>query len=166
MQGLMMDVPLLQHQFLDYAAECHPDVEVVSRELDGSIQRMTYAEIRVRAKKLAQALKRAGLKEGERLGVLAWNTRAYFELFYGVPGMGGVIHTINPRLYEDQLVYIINHAEDAWLAFDEADAELVRAVAPQLTTVRGFIFLGDRSELPEDLAGLPGLTFYEEMIAA
>ncbi|MBT3535394.1 MAG: AMP-binding protein, partial [Rhodospirillaceae bacterium] len=165
MQGLMMDVPLLVSSMIDYAAECHGDREVVSRELDGEIHRYSYRDAHLRTKKLAQAMERLGLGQGERVGVLAWNTRQYFEMFYGVPGMGGVLHTINPRLFHEQLVYIANHAEDTWLAFDAACAELVRAMAPELTTVRGYIFFGGRDELPDDL-NLSRIEFYEELLAA
>ncbi|MAS44903.1 MAG: long-chain fatty acid--CoA ligase [Rhodobacteraceae bacterium] len=165
MLGMMMDAPLLLSGLIDYAADSHAKREVVSRELDGHVARETYAEARDRARKLAQGLDALGLREGERLGVLAWNTRAYFEMFYAVPGMGAVLHTINPRLYEDQLVYIINHAEDAWFAFDAGCIDLVRAVAPQLTTVRGWIFMGPREELPDDL-NLARVEFYEEILDA
>ncbi len=165
MQGLMMDVPLLVSSMIDYAAECHGHREVVSRELDGEIHRYTYRDAQIRCKKLAQAMERLGVQEGERVGALAWNTRQYFEMFYGVPGMGAVLHTINPRLFHEQLVYIANHAEDAWLAFDAGCADLVRDLAPELTTVRGYIFLGGRDELPDDLK-LPRVEFYEELLAA
>ena len=165
MQGLMMDVPLLVSSMIDYAAECHGDREVVSRELDGAVHRYTYREAQVRCKRLAQALTRLGVREGERVGALAWNTRAYFEMFYGIPGMGAVLHTINPRLFHEQLVYIVNHAEDAWLAFDAATVDLIRALAPELTTVRGYIYLGAADELPGDLK-LPRIAFYEDLLAA
>ncbi len=165
MQGLMMDVPLLVSAMIDHAAECHGEREVVSREIDGSIRRYTYRDAQRRTKQLAQALTRLGLGAGERLGALCWNTRACFEMFYGAPGMGAVLHTINPRLFPEQLVYIINHAEDAWLAFDAATAELVRTLAPQLATVRGYIFLGTAEELPEGL-DLPRVEFYEALLAA
>lgn len=165
MQGLMMDVPLLVSSIIDHAAECHGDQEVVSRELDGHIHRYTYRDARHRAKQLAQALERLGIGQGERVGALAWNTHAYFEMFYAVPGMGAVLHTVNPRLFHEQLVYIVNHAEDAWLAFDAATADLVRALAPELTTVRGYIFLGAPEDLPSDLK-LGRVEFYEALIAA
>ncbi len=165
MQGLMMDVPLLVSSMIEYAAECHGGREVVSRELDGDIHRYTYAAAHLRSKQLAQAMERLGLGAGERVGVLAWNTQQYFEMFYGIPGMGGVLHTINPRLFHEQLIYIANHAEDAWLAFDAACIDLVRAMAPELTTVRGYIYLGGRDELPDDLK-LPRIAYYEELLAA
>lgn len=163
MQGLMMDVPLLVSSMIEYAAECHGERQVASRELDGTIQRYSYRDAHLRCKKLALA--RLGIGEGERVGALAWNTRAYFELFYGVPGSGAVLHTINPRLFHEQLVYIVNHAEDAWLAFDAATVDLIRALAPELETVRGYIFFGSAEELPGDL-NLPRVEFYEDLLAA
>lgn len=165
MQGLMMDVPLLVSSMIEYAGECHSSREVASRELDGQIHRYSYAKALLRTKKLAQAMERLGLGQGERVGVLAWNTRQYFEMFYGIPGMGGVLHTINPRLFHQQLVFIANHAEDAWIAFDAACADLIRVLAPKLTTVRGYIYFGPRSDLPGDLV-LPRIEFYEELLNA
>ena len=165
MRGMMMDVPLRTEMFLDHAADAAGDVEVVAREIDGALLRRTWRETRTRALKLAAALEALGLKRGERVGALAWNTMECLELFYGVPGMGGVLHTINPRLYDDQLVYIANHAEDAWLAFDEETAELVRRLAPRLETVRGYLFLGPRERLPEGL-DLPRVAFHDEIVEA
>jgi fatty-acyl-CoA synthase len=165
MQGLMMDVPLLVSAMIDYAADYHGQQEIVSRELDGKIHRYSYREARSRCKKLAQALVRLGVGDGERVGVLAWNTRAYFEMFYGVPGMGAVLHTINPRLFDEQIVYIANHAEDAWLAFDAGTIDLVRRLAPKFGTIQGYIYFGDRDELPDDL-DLGRVEIYEELLAA
>ena len=113
MRGLMMDLPLLVSGFIEYAAENHGEAEIVARELEGDIFRYTYA----RGACPHQA-PRHGARRGSawsracRVGTLAWNTHRHFEMFYGVPGMGAVLHTVNPRLFPDQLVYIINHAED------------------------------------------------------
>jgi acyl-CoA synthetase (AMP-forming)/AMP-acid ligase II len=116
MLGLMMDMPLLLSGFIEYAAEHHGATEVVAREIEGDIHRYTYAEAHRRMKRLAKALLRMGATPGMRIGSLAWNTHRHFEMFYGVTGTGAVLHTVNPRLFPDQLVYIINHAEDAVLS--------------------------------------------------
>src|SRR5258708_4459579 len=114
LRGLMMDQPLLISALIDHAARNHADTEIVSRTIEGGIHRYGYGDCRLRAKKLAQALKRLGVKDGERVGTLAWNSYRHLELYYGVSGMGAVIHTINPRLFMEQIVYIINHAEDQY----------------------------------------------------
>lgn len=135
MLGLMMDEPLLLSGLIDHAALAHADTEIVARTVEGDIHRYTYADAQIRAKKLAQALRRLGMRAGDRVGSLAWNTHRHFEMFYGVTGIGSVLHTINPRLYPDQLVYIINHAEDRLPFFDAATASTVEAIADRLTTV-------------------------------
>src|SRR3974377_391341 len=118
LRGLMIDEPLLISSMIEHAARNPGDTEVVSRTIEGDIHRYTYGECRQRAKKLAQALTRLGVKSGERVGTLAWNSYRHLELYYGVSGIGAVIHTINPRLFVEQIVYIINHAEDQYVFFD------------------------------------------------
>ena len=164
MQGLMMDTPLLLSEMLRFAAECHGEVVVVARDLDDRIHRYTYAEAHERAKRLAQAIGRLGLGQGDVVGALGWSTHRYFELFYGISGSGAVLHTINPRLFEAQLVYIINHAEDRWLLVDADTVPLAERLAPQLKTVAGYIFLGPREAMPE--SPLNPLLCYEELLAA
>ncbi|MDP6563980.1 MAG: long-chain fatty acid--CoA ligase [Alphaproteobacteria bacterium] len=165
MRGLMMNVPLLVSSMIDYAADCHGSVEIVSREMDGEIRRYTYGEARQRCKRLAQGLIRLGVEPGEVVGGLAWNTRRYFECFYGVSGMGAVLHTLNPRLFPEQLIYIINHAEDKWLCVDRGTIELAEQLAPKLTTVQGYIWLDDTAARPA-ATSLPSLLDYEELLAA
>ena len=118
--GLQMDVPLLVSTLIDHAATYHADTEIVARTIEGDVRRTTYGEAGRRMKRLAQALARLGIGPGDRVGSLAWNTLRHFEMFFGVSGMGAVLHTINPRLFADQLVYIINHAEDRLLFVDAA----------------------------------------------
>src|SRR5438270_12768432 len=118
MLGLMMQWPLLISSLLRHADRCHADTEVVSRTVEGPIHRYTYRDAHARARKLANALTRLGVQPGECVGTLAWNGYRHFELYYGVSGMGAVIHTINPRLFHDQLVYIVNHAADRFGFFD------------------------------------------------
>ena len=165
MQGLMMDVPLQVSSMIDHAGDCHGEVEVVSRELDDGIHRYTYADARRRCRRLAQALTARGVQFGDVVGALAWNTHRYFELFYGVSGMGAVLHTINPRLFHEQLVYIINHAEDRWLCIDRGTIELAEQLAPRLETIEGYIWMDDPVERPADSA-LGEFIDYEDLIAS
>ncbi|MDP6706733.1 MAG: long-chain fatty acid--CoA ligase [Alphaproteobacteria bacterium] len=164
MQGLMMETPLLLTEMIRFAAECHGEVEVVARDMDDTIHRYTYAQAHDRTKRLAQASKRLGIRFGDVVGALGWNTHRYFELFYGISGTGAVLHTINPRLFEAQLVYIINHAEDRWLFIDTATIELAERLAPQLETVEGYVFMGPEATMPESV--LPNLQCYETLLAA
>ncbi len=103
MNGLMMDDPLLISGVIDYAATNHASTEVVAREVDGEVRRRTYAQIDLRARRLASGLQKRGAMAGTRMASLVWNTLRHFELFYAVPGSGAVLHTVNPRLHEDQL---------------------------------------------------------------
>ncbi|MFO1114664.1 MAG: long-chain fatty acid--CoA ligase [Beijerinckiaceae bacterium] len=165
MQGLMMDMPLLLSGFIKYAADFHGDAEVVAREIEGDIHRYTYAEAHPRIQRMAQALTRLGMKQGDRVGTLAFNTHRHFEMFYAAPGMGYVLHTVNPRLFPEQLIYIINHAEDRLLFIDRATLPLVEAIAPKLTTVEAYVFMSARDRMPD--VKLPKPVYcYEDLLAA
>src|SRR3990172_6517956 len=139
MRGLIQDSPLLISSLIDYAAEWHGQAEIVTRTVEGPIHRTNYAELRRRSKQLANALVALGVKPGDRVATLAWNTYRHMELYYAVSGMGAVLHTVNPRLFPEQIHYIINHAEDGYVFFDLTFAPLLEKLAPKLTTVRGFI---------------------------
>ena len=131
LRGLMMDEPLLVSSLIAHADKFHGDTEIVSRTVEGPIHRHTYRDAHRRARQLAQALGRLGVKQGDRVGTLAWNGYRHFELYFAVSGMGAVIHTINPRLFPEQIVYIVNHAEDGYVFFDLTFAPLVEKLAPQ-----------------------------------
>jgi fatty-acyl-CoA synthase len=165
MNGLMQDRPLLISTLIDHAAECHAGTAIVSREADGTMHATSWGEVAQRSRRLARALERLGVRAGDRVATLAWNTHRHLELYYGITGTGAICHTVNPRLFFDQIVYILRHAEDMVLFFDEnlADlaANLQRAV-PGLTHV---VVLGPRRATPE-LEAIGGLLFYEELIAA
>ncbi|MEI9995767.1 MAG: 3-(methylthio)propionyl-CoA ligase [Rhizomicrobium sp.] len=163
MQGLMQDWPLLVHKIIDHAAINHGDREVVTRSVEGPIHRTTYGEIAARSHKVAAALDRLGIREGDRVATLAWNTWRHIETWYGIAGIGAVYHTLNPRLFPDQLAYIANHAEDKVLFFDITFAPLVEQLAPHLPTVELYIALTDAAHLPK--ANIPNLVAYEEFIA-
>src|SRR5277367_1913645 len=110
MRGLMMEMPLLISSLIEHAANYHGDTEIVSRLTEGGLHRTTYAQAHKRMKKLANALTRLGVKQGDRIGTLAWNNYRHLDVYYAVPCMGAVCHTLNPRLFPEQLVYIANHA--------------------------------------------------------
>jgi acyl-CoA synthetase (AMP-forming)/AMP-acid ligase II len=162
MKGLMMEMPLLLSGFIEYAAGYRGDTEVVAREIEGDIHRYSYADAHRRMKRLAKALTRLGVKQGDPIGTLAWNTHRHFEMFYGVPGMGAVLHTINPRLFADQLVYIINHAEDRMIFLDAATLPVVEAIAPKLKSVERYVVLAEEKRMPK--TALKGVECYETLI--
>ena len=163
MLGLMQDWPLLVHKIIDHAALYHGDREVVSRSVEGPVVRTNYREIARRARKVAHALDRLGVKLGDRCATLAWNTARHIEAWYGITGIGAIYHTLNPRLFPDQIVYIANHAEDKVLFFDITFAPLVEQLAPKLPSVELFVCLTDAAHLPK--ANIPNLVAYEEFIA-
>ncbi|WP_299065142.1 3-(methylthio)propionyl-CoA ligase, partial [Accumulibacter sp.] len=163
LKGLMQDRPLLISSLIEHAAACHPHGEIVSRTSEGPIHRCTYADIQRRSKQVAQALTALGVQPGERVATLAWNGYRHMELYYGVSGMGAVLHTINPRLFPEQIEYIANHAEDQYLFFDLSFVPLLERLAGRLSSVRGFIVMTDRAHLPE--CSIPGLLCYEDLIA-
>ena len=171
LRGLMMDNPLLISSLLDHAAQNHADTEIVSRTVEGpgkdgtgAIHRYTYADAQKRAKQLAQALARLGVGAGDRVGTLAWNGYRHFELYFGVSGMGAVVHTVNPRLFPEQLAYIVNHAEDKYVFFDLSFAALVEKLNAQCRGVRGWVAMTDRAHMPP--LKIPALLCYEELVGA
>jgi len=164
MQGLMMNTPLMISSLIRHADRYHGDAEIVSRTIEGPIHRYAYRDAHTRARKLARALVRLGAKEGDRVATLAWNGYRHFELYYAISGMGAITHTINPRLFHDQLVYIVNHAEDTIVFFDLSFVALAEKLAPACKTVKHWVAMTDAAHLPQ--AKIPGLICYEEMLAA
>jgi acyl-CoA synthetase (AMP-forming)/AMP-acid ligase II len=164
MQGLMQDWPLLVPTILDHARVNHPEREIVTRTVEGPIHRYTYRDLHGRSKRLAKALTRLGVREGQVVGTLAWNTHRHMEAWYGTMGIGAVLHTLNPRLFQDQLAFIANHAEDQYLMLDLSFVALVEALAPRCPSIKGYIILTDRAHMPE--TKLPNVICYEELIAA
>ncbi|WP_101675771.1 long-chain-fatty-acid--CoA ligase [Alloalcanivorax mobilis] len=164
MLGLMQDKPLLISSLIEHAATFHPDTEIVSRTLEGPTQRSNYRQLRGRAKQVANALATLGVSLGDRVGTLAWNTTRHLELYFGVSGSGAVLHTVNPRLFPEQIEYIVNHTEDKVLMFDIAFADLVERLAPSLTSVTHYVVMTDRAHMPD--IQVPNLLCYEELVAA
>ncbi len=161
MQGLMQHQSLLVSSLIEHACHSHPEREIVSRSSEGPIQRSTYASVARRARQLANALLRLGVKPGDRVATLAWNGYRHMELYYAVAGIGAVLHTINPRLYPEQIEYIANHANDQLLFFDIGFAGLVSELMPKLKSVRGYYALTGSEHLP----AMPCVRSYEELIA-
>jgi acyl-CoA synthetase (AMP-forming)/AMP-acid ligase II len=164
MHGLMSERPLLISAIIKHAAAYHHDTEIVSRTVDGAIHRYTYAEAERRSKRLAKALLRLGIRPGDRVGTLAWNTFRHFELYYAISGIGAVCHTINPRLFDEQIIYIVNHADDRLLFVDTSFVPLIERLAPHLPKrCRIVLLTGEADEPPTEFARLPA---YEALLAA
>ncbi|WP_188609472.1 long-chain fatty acid--CoA ligase [Chelatococcus reniformis] len=164
MQGLMMDTPLLVGGILRHAATVHGRTDIVARTVAGAVHRYTYRDAYARCRRLSAALRSLGVASGDRVGTLAWNTHHHFELFYGVPGIGAVLHTINPRLYDETITYIVNHAQDSWICIDAATLALAERLAPALPSVRGWIYMDPASDLPK--TSLTNVHAYEALLAA
>jgi fatty-acyl-CoA synthase len=159
--GLMQTTPLMISGILTYAAQAHGAREIVSRLIDEPLHRYDYAGLARRSAQAAHALQRLGIKAGDRVTSLAWNTHRHLELFYAAPGIGAVLHTANPRLFDEQIVYTINHAESSVLFFERNFQALVERIAPQLTTVKTFVMLSDAERT---IAGAVGAISYETLI--
>ncbi|HCD16099.1 MAG TPA: long-chain fatty acid--CoA ligase [Rhodobiaceae bacterium] len=162
MFGAMQDVPLLVNRILDHAIVNHPEREIVSRLVEGNIHRETYADAHLRARKLSQALQALGFGQGDVLATLAWNTHRHFEAWYGITGIGGVYHTLNPRLFADQLSYIINHAGDKVIFTDLTFVPILEGIEKDIPDVKGFIIMTDAAHMPETT--LSNVHCYEDLI--
>lgn len=163
MRGLMKDWPLLCHRILDHAATMHAERPIISRSIEGPIHKTTYREARHRALKVSQRLERDSVRLGDRVATLAWNTWRHFEAWYGIMGIGAVYHTINPRLFPDQIVWIVNHAEDRVVMTDLTFVPLLERLADRLPTVERYIVLTDAAHMPE--TSLKNAVSYETWIA-
>ena len=162
--GLMMDRPLLLSSVIEHAAAQFGDAEVVSRETHGPLFRYTYAQCAARARKLANALTTLGLEEGSAVGSIAWNNHRHLEAYYAVSGSGMVMHTCNPRLHPQQLIYIINHAEDSVMLFDATFAPLIKGIAAHCPKVRAWVCLSEAAHMPA-IEGVANVMSYEDLIA-
>jgi acyl-CoA synthetase (AMP-forming)/AMP-acid ligase II len=162
--GLMMERPLLISGIIEHAAAQFGSRQIVSRETHGPIFRYTFAGCAARARRLAHALRRLGLAAGNAVGSIAWNNHRHLEAYYAVSGSGMVMHTCNPRLHPEQLIYIINHAEDRVVLFDATFAALIKGIAPHCPKVAAWVCLSDAANMPA-AEGMPQLLCYEELIA-
>ncbi len=162
LEGLMMYQPLTIGALIDHAARHHGDTEIVSVETDGTRSRSDWAGIAANARRLASALEGHGIGPGDRVATIAWNNRRHLECYFGVSGGGRVLHTVNPRLFPEQMAYVLNHAGDRVLFFDRTFLPVVQALRPKLETVEHYVLLGGRDE--EARAGMPDLQFYDELL--
>ncbi|MGL4557788.1 MAG: fatty-acid--CoA ligase [Afipia sp.] len=162
MLGLMQDWPLLCNRIIDHAAAIHGDSEVVTRSVEGPIHRTNYRQIRARALKVAQRLDKDGIKVGDRVATLGWNTWRHLESWYGIMGIGGICHTVNPRLFPEQIAWIMNHADDRVVMIDLTFVPLLEAIAPMLPGIERYIVYTDRAHMPE--TKLKNAVSYEEWI--
>jgi fatty-acyl-CoA synthase len=162
MLGLMQDWPLLCHRIIDHAATYHGKRRVITRSIEGPIVETDYATIRTRALKVAQRLERDGVKLGDRVATMAWNTWRHLETWYGILGIGAIYHTVNPRLFPEQLVWIINHAEDRVMIVDTTFVPLLEKLADKLPTIERYIVLTDAAHMPKTT--LKNAVAYEEWI--
>ena len=162
LSGRMMDRPLLVIDILRHAAEAFPASRITSRTVEGPVHRYTYADAFRRTAKLAHALGQLGIGDGDRVATIAWNTYRHFELYYGVSGIGAVCHTINPRLFADQLDYIVNHADDRAIFVDLNLVPLVEQLADRCAGVRHVVVMTDREHMPRTSLG--DALCYEELL--
>jgi fatty-acyl-CoA synthase len=162
MLGLMQDWPLTVDKILDHAKNWHPNREVVTRSVEGPIERTTYGAIHGRAKRVSNALKAWDVQPGDRIATLAWNTADHIETWYGIMGIGAVCHTLNPRLFPEQLVYIINHAADRMIFVDLTFVPLLDAILPHCPSVERVVIMTDSDHMPE--TKLPVVECYETVL--
>ena len=163
MLGLMQNYPLLVQTILDHAALNHAEREMVTRSIEGPIRRYTYHDLRLRALRVAKALQSEGIVPGDRVATMAWNTDRHVEVWYGIMGIGVICHTLNPRLFAEQLVYIINHAEDKMLFVDLTFVPVVEAIADKIPSIKKYIILTDDAHMPDTV--LPNAIAYETWLA-
>ena len=161
--GLMMDYPLTVTQIMRHAERVYPNGEIVSVTADNPNHRCTYSEMFARARKLANVLDALGVKRGDRVATLAWNDYRHMELYYAIQCSGFVCHTINPRLFPDQVEYIVNHAEDQYIFVDKLVFPLIEKLAPVFETVKGIVVLTDEANMPD--TALDNVHCYETLLA-
>ena len=164
LKGLMMDRPLLVSSLIEFAAEVYPKLTITTSTVEGGMTRAGIPEVRTRIARLANVLRKLGVGPGDRVATLAWNTQRHLELYYAISGIGAVCHTINPRLFPEQLTYIVNHAEDKILFFDATFMPLIEKLRGELQPVGTWVLMTDREHMP---AGepIPGLLCYEDLLA-
>ena len=164
MNGLMMDSPLLISSIAQHAERFHGKREIVSVTGDDPLHRSSWGEVISRSRQLANALQRCGLKQGDRVATMAWNDHRHLEIYYGVSGAGFVCHTVNPRLFAEQIVYIINHAEDRWLFIDAMFVPLLEGIKSKLNSLEGVVIMTDEAHMPE--CSFDNVHCYETLIGA
>jgi fatty-acyl-CoA synthase len=162
MLGLMQDWPLLCHRIIDHAALNHAERRIVTRSVEGDMHTTNYAKVRARALRLAQRLDRDGIRLGDRVATLAWNTWRHLEAWYGIMGIGAIYHTVNPRLFPEQIVWIVNHAQDRLMLLDLTFISLVEKLAPRMPSIERYVVLTDAQHMP--VTSIKNIVAYEEWI--
>ena len=163
MLGLMQDWPLLLHRVIDHAANFHGERKIITRSVEGPIHTTNYREVRARALKVSQRLQRDGIKLGDRVATLAWNTWRHLETWYGITGIGAIYHTVNPRLFPEQICWIVNHAEDRMMFVDLTFLPILEKHAEGLKTIERYVILTDCAHMPQ--TNLKNAVAYEDWIA-
>ena len=163
MLGLMQDWPLLLHRVIDHAANFHGERKIITRSIEGPIHSTNYREVRARALKVSQRLQKDGIKLGDRVATLAWNTWRHLETWYGITGIGAIYHTVNPRLFPEQICWIVNHAEDRMMFVDLTFLPILEKHAAGLKTIERYVILTDRAHMPQ--TNLKNAVAYEDWIA-
>ena len=166
MKGLMQDWPLLVHRVLDHACRWHGEREIISRTVEGPMHRQTYRDLDRRSRALASAAQaKLGIGNGDIVATMAWNGYRHMEIWYGIMGLGAIVHTLNPRLFADQLTYIINHAEDRWIFIDLSFVALFEQLQDNLPSVQGFVIMTDAAHMPGGTT-LKNPVCYEDLLAS
>ncbi|MFN3811990.1 MAG: 3-(methylthio)propionyl-CoA ligase [Roseateles asaccharophilus] len=165
LMGQMMSMPLLISSLIQHAARHTGDTEIVSKRCEGDLHRYSWRDAELRSRQLAQALARLGCEAGDRIGTLAWNGHRHLEIYYGASGSGLVCHTINPRLFPEQIAWIVGDAQDKLLCFDLTFLPLVEKLQPLLSSVQHYVLMTDRAHMPGQTS-IPNLLCFEELIAA
>lgn len=163
MHGLMMDTQMSIASILQHAEKVHQNAEIVSRKPEGGIFKYTYADAGKRARQAAKVLSELGVKQQDRVATLAWNSHRHFELYFGVSGSGAVLHTVNPRLFPEQIIYILNHAEDEVLFLDIQFVPIIEAIRDKLPLLKHIVLMVDKDNMPQSSLDL---LCYEELLAA
>jgi len=163
MLGLMQDWPLLCHRIIDHAATHHGGRQIITRSIEGPFHTTNYADLRVRALRVAQRLDKSGIRLGDRVATLAWNTWRHLEAWYGIMGIGAVYHTVNPRLFPDQIAWIVNHAEDRVMMVDLTFVPILEKLADKLKPIEQYVVLTDAAHMPA--TALKNAVPYEDWIA-
>ncbi|SFT50807.1 long-chain-fatty-acid--CoA ligase [Sedimentitalea nanhaiensis] len=162
MLGQMMTAPLLISSLIDHAANYHGATEIVSVETNGGLSQSTWAEVATNARRLGSALTKLGLEPQARCGTIAWNNRRHLEIYFGVSGAGFVCHTINPRLFPEQLIYIVNHADDQVLFLDATFLPIAGKLGEHFSNLKHIVLMGPRDDAAAEQ--IPGLLFYDELL--
>jgi len=160
---MMQDWPLVVPSILDHAARFHGEREIVTRSVEGPVVRTTYAGVHSRSRRVAKALARRGIRVGDRVGTIAWNTGRHLEAWYGIMGIGAICHTINPRLFPEQIAYIVNHAEDRMIFVDLTFLPILEKLGKQIDVVETFVVLTDKAHMPQTT--LRNAVAFEDLVA-